>query len=158
MVVLFLEDLPFEKLVLAWSANIIGYGEMTRNVVESFNKWIKPGRSLPLCNLIDTIRQQIMTCFTDIRNDSLSWTGAFTPHMQHCWNATRDKGKGWKLIKAPRKGVYEFISNTAVTCTCYQLPVQGFPCVHDINVITVTLPNISCVLLCTYYHLITNFW
>ncbi|XP_028058703.1 uncharacterized protein LOC114262537 [Camellia sinensis] len=36
------------------------YGEMTSNAAESFNNWIKEARNLPITQMVDTIRTQLM--------------------------------------------------------------------------------------------------
>ena len=146
----FLEDLPYDKWALAWSPNQSRYGEMTSNAAESYNKWIKPARGLPICNVIDTIRQQIMIWYDERRTDSAGWTGALTPRKEKFWNAARQHGRGWKVLKATRQGVYEVISKTTAcvnlierTCSCFQWQVQGFPCVHAVNVIAAYEPTIA---------------
>ncbi|KAL7259827.1 hypothetical protein ACSBR1_005653 [Camellia fascicularis] len=55
----FLKDLPLEY----WSNVFFGdshYSEMTSNAVESFNSWIRDARHLPITQMIDSIRTQIM--------------------------------------------------------------------------------------------------
>jgi len=50
-------------------------GYITNNLSESFNAWITSSRELPLCDLLDWIRQKIMTLFNDKRLKGQSWKG-----------------------------------------------------------------------------------
>lgn len=72
----FLEDLPFDKWAVSHSPDFFWYGEMTSNVAESLNNWIKDIRGLPVIFMLDIIRRNIMAKFVERREESSKWTGA----------------------------------------------------------------------------------
>ncbi|KAK9289579.1 hypothetical protein L1049_007735 [Liquidambar formosana] len=68
----FLNDCPFQCWANAYFQGQ-RYGEMCLNVAESFNAWIKEARFLPITNLVDMIRSQIMGQMCTRRLEASSW-------------------------------------------------------------------------------------
>lgn len=54
-----LSDLPYEKWVVSHYSYMLRYGEMTSNVVESFNAWMKEECEMFVTQMIDCIRQKL---------------------------------------------------------------------------------------------------
>lgn len=59
------------------------YGEMYSNVAESFNSWIREGRHLPIMELVDYIRGQIMKMMADRREIANRWNGCLCPEIDN---------------------------------------------------------------------------
>ncbi|KAL7258142.1 hypothetical protein ACSBR1_004296 [Camellia fascicularis] len=60
---------------------------MYSNVAESFNSWIREARHLPITNLVDMIRLQIMNMTSDRRLLSSKWNKV----LCHCMDSVLEK-------------------------------------------------------------------
>ncbi|KAL7238053.1 hypothetical protein ACSBR2_004201 [Camellia fascicularis] len=86
IVSVFLKSLPYEN----WSDTYFErkrYGEMYSNVAESFNSWIREARHLPITNLVDMIRLQIMNMRFDRKLLSSKWNKV----LCHCMDSVLEK-------------------------------------------------------------------
>ncbi|KAL7180346.1 hypothetical protein ACSBR1_043537 [Camellia fascicularis] len=117
IVSVFLRSLPYEN----WSDAYFErkrYGEMYSNVAESFNSWIRDARHLPITNLVDMIRLQMMNmsvlekAFLDGRtlNMSLSSDNVFEVH---CFPSV-------------------MVDLLLRTCSCRKWKINGYPCQHAV--------------------------
>ncbi|KAK9268374.1 hypothetical protein L1049_000123 [Liquidambar formosana] len=112
------------------------YGEMCSNVAESFNAWIKEARFLPITNMVDLIRSQIMALMCNRRLEANSWNTVLYSKMDEELGEELDKGITWR-VSMSSDSVFEVHSYPSVTvdilnctCTCYQWQINGFPCSH----------------------------
>ncbi|XP_028117453.1 uncharacterized protein LOC114315084 [Camellia sinensis] len=112
------------------------YGEMCSNVAESFNNWIKKARHLPITQMVDAIRTQIMNQMSDRRGASSSWAGVICPKMEYKLEMAYKKGRSWTVSQS-NNDVYEVHSHLSVlvdigrrTCSCFQWQINGLPCEH----------------------------
>ena len=92
----FISDLPPQH----WcNLYFIGqrYGEMCSNVAESWNKKIKEARHLPITNLIDKIRIQIMTDMADRKREAASWADVLCPLIEKPIQVALGEGSTWNI-------------------------------------------------------------
>lgn len=80
IVSVFFRSLPYENCSDAYFQRK-RYGEMYSNVVKSFNSRIREARHLPITNLVDMIRLQIMNMRFDRRLLSSKWNKVLCPRM-----------------------------------------------------------------------------
>ena len=112
------------------------YGEMYSNVAESFNSWIREGRHLPIMELVDYIRGQIMKMMADRREIGNRWNGGLCPEIDNRIANLLKEGRCWRVTKAS-EFVFEVHSQDSVmvdllkrTCSCCEYQVNGFLCAH----------------------------
>ncbi|XP_028081905.1 uncharacterized protein LOC114283284 [Camellia sinensis] len=133
----FVKDLP-----LQFWANVYfrgsRYGEMSSNAVESFNSWIREARHLPITQLVDSIRVNIMRQMTKRRIKAQAWPGVICPKMEARLVKAYNKGRSW-LVSQSTDNVYEVHSFPSVmvdvgkrTCSCFKWQINGFPCSHAV--------------------------
>ena len=58
------------------------YGEMTSNAAESFNNWIKEARNLPITQMVDTIRTQLIRKMSALRDQANKWIEHICPTFE----------------------------------------------------------------------------
>ncbi|CAA7016221.1 unnamed protein product [Microthlaspi erraticum] len=56
-----------------------GNGLVTANIVESLNSWIAEASGLPIIQMMECIRRQLMTWFNERRETSMQWTSILVP-------------------------------------------------------------------------------
>ncbi|KAG5562218.1 hypothetical protein RHGRI_005079 [Rhododendron griersonianum] len=71
------------------------YGELSSNLVECFNNWIKKERSLPITLLFDKIRLKIMEQMSARRSASMKWKGVICPIMEKKFKGLFNVSKTW---------------------------------------------------------------
>ncbi|KAK9280594.1 hypothetical protein L1049_014288 [Liquidambar formosana] len=109
---------------------------MCSNAAESFNAWIKEARFLPITNLVDMIRLQLMGQMCSRRLEAGSWNTVLCPKMDARLGDKVENGRTWR-VSMSSDVVFEVHSHPSVTvdigrctCTCYQWQLNGFPCSH----------------------------
>lgn len=133
-VISFLSDLPNENCC---HAHFPGkrYGELTSNLVESFNNWIKDERHLPVTQLLDCIRLKLMEQMSNRRLCAMKWNGV-CPAMDKKLAAAFSFSRSWKVITS-HANLFEVRCNPSVsvdiglrTCSCGEWQINSFPCLH----------------------------
>ncbi|XP_066361349.1 uncharacterized protein [Miscanthus floridulus] len=122
---------------------------VTNNLAESFNNWIKPHKSMNLDDLMDKIRQMVMTKWHQRRKIGQKLDGLILPHIIKELN---EKSRELNLevlecgphvaeITALGGSAFRFVVNLEDrTCSCREWQVSGLPCKHALAFIT-TLAN-----------------
>ncbi|KAH7850764.1 hypothetical protein Vadar_002666 [Vaccinium darrowii] len=112
------------------------YGELTSNLVESFNSWIKKERHLPITQLVDRIRVKLMDQMSDRRDLGLKWETVICPKKDRKLGELFTLSKTWNVVRSNDE-LYEVHSNPSVsvhigrrTCSCGEWQINSFPCVH----------------------------
>ncbi|KAG5565067.1 hypothetical protein RHGRI_001078 [Rhododendron griersonianum] len=139
----FVESLPVENCANAYFKGK-RYGEMTSNVVESFNNQILKFRHLPICDLVDKVRVLLMEQMCERKQLSSKWNSSVCPVMDKKLVDRFDKGRTWH-VAAASDDIFEVYSLPTVvvdlkrmTCTCCRWELHCFPCVHAVTVIQKT--------------------
>ncbi|XP_072963748.1 uncharacterized protein [Typha angustifolia] len=118
---------------------------------ESFNRYILEDRARPYVDLIDCIRQKMMTRMEQRRRHAQSWQGKYTP--------TISKYIQWVCKEAANVGVVYRSANEEAEvqgkddrctirldtryCSCGRWQICGFPCVHAVAFILSIRRNVS---------------
>ncbi|XP_026384506.1 uncharacterized protein LOC113280075 [Papaver somniferum] len=116
------------------------YGELTSNVVESFNSLIRHEKRLQAIELIECIRARTMETMWKRKLVASKWTTRLTPKMQVRLDKRITDCRRYKMRRASEK-VFEIITNTgkhtidldSKTCTCQWWKKQSFPCSHSVK-------------------------
>ncbi|KAL7217755.1 hypothetical protein ACSBR2_011068 [Camellia fascicularis] len=111
---------------------------MSSNAVESFNSWIRDERHLPITQMVDSIRTQIMQQRAKRRRKAEAWHGVVCPKMEAHLVKAYNKRRSW-LVSQSNDDIYEVHSFPSVlvdvgrhTCSCFQWQIKGFPCAHAV--------------------------
>lgn len=77
----FLSTLPFRHWANSY---FLGdhYGEMSSNIVKSFNSMVLEERTLPITQFINGIRAKLMKFIGDGSKDAKGWTSVLVPKME----------------------------------------------------------------------------
>ncbi|XP_020101451.1 uncharacterized protein LOC109719288 [Ananas comosus] len=116
---------------------------ITNNLSESFNSWISEARYKPVLELLDSIRQKIMTKMDSRRREARKWKLSLVPAALHHIDA-KSKGLGNYTICRSSNTMAEVISPDSRCevilderkCTCRSWQVTGLPCIHACAFIT----------------------
>ncbi|KAF7120014.1 hypothetical protein RHSIM_Rhsim13G0123500 [Rhododendron simsii] len=106
------------------------YGEMTSNVAESFNAWIKAERHLPITILVDELRKKIMNLMSERREEASKWGCQICLEMDKRIRASFNESRTW-VVSAAGDGVYE------------KWQLTGFPCAHAVIVLSSSGKNMT---------------
>ncbi|GMQ06615.1 hypothetical protein CsSME_00051135 [Camellia sinensis var. sinensis] len=136
------------------------YGEMTSNAAESFNNWIKEARNLPITQMVDKIRTQLMRQMSARRDQANKWNEIICPTFETRLMDSFNDSKSWQVSKA-NEDVFEVHSIPSVTvdvarrtCSCFKWQINGFPCDHAVIAIQKSRCNLNdCVE--HYFHVET---
>ncbi|OVA06109.1 zinc finger protein [Macleaya cordata] len=112
------------------------YGEITLELAESFNGWIKFECTLPVTLMVDTIRITMMKMMSERRENCRSWKGLLCPKIEKLIATNFEVERTWDLTKS-YDFVYEVHSDPSHRvdlmnwfCTCTEWQLRGIPCPH----------------------------
>ncbi|KAK1314044.1 hypothetical protein QJS10_CPA06g01165 [Acorus calamus] len=112
------------------------YGEMYSNCAESFNSWILEARNLPIVQMVDHIRVQMMELLYQRRIESSNWKTFLCPSIMEKLQKIHADSRGLQVrcsdevhfeVRGRRN---EAVNLSERTCTCRGWQVYGLPCVH----------------------------
>ncbi|KAH7856172.1 hypothetical protein Vadar_033550 [Vaccinium darrowii] len=111
------------------------YGELTSNLVESFNSW-KKERRLPIIQLVDRIRVKLMDQMSDRRDLGLKWKTVICPKKDRKLGELFTLSKTWNVVRLNDE-LYEVHSDPSVsvhigrrTCSSGVWQINSFSYVH----------------------------
>ena len=124
-------------------------GEMTSNVAESFNNWIKEARNLPITQMVDSIRTQLMWLMSVRRDQENKWNELIcTPFGTMLMDSFNDSRS--KQVSKANEDVFEVHSIPSVTVnvarhtySCFKWQTNGFPCDHAVIAIQKSRYNLN---------------
>ncbi|KAL7258207.1 hypothetical protein ACSBR1_004342 [Camellia fascicularis] len=71
------------------------YGEIWSNVAESFNNWVREARHLPITQLVDSIRGQIIEQRSKRKAKSSIWVAELCPKMAKSLGSAYKDSRSW---------------------------------------------------------------
>ncbi|GFZ05186.1 hypothetical protein Acr_17g0007580 [Actinidia rufa] len=147
----FFSDLPCEH----WTrVHFKGkrYGEMSSNLAECFNSWIKDERHLPIMVLVDKIRVQLFEQRYCRREDTSRWSHVICPFMDAKLVDAYNSCRTWGVIRSS-DDLFEVQSHPSVfvdiggrTCSCGKWQLN-FPYVNAVCVLEKTSRPWTCMLI-----------
>jgi hypothetical protein len=119
---------------------------VTNNIAKVFNNWIKDWKDLPVCDLADMIREEIMEMFHRRRRIAQKLQGQILPLVLHILHA-RTRGLGHLSVRKADNYIAEVRDNNDVhskhivnaqlrECSCKEWQHTGKPCTHALCLIT----------------------
>lgn len=115
------------------------FGHLTANIVESLNSWIVEASGLPIIQMMECIRRQLMTWFNDRRDMSLQWSSILVPSAEKHVSEAINQAESYHVIRA-NEVEFEVISQQGGCvvdlrtrrCTCSGWQLCGLPCSHAV--------------------------
>ncbi|CAA6662840.1 unnamed protein product [Spirodela intermedia] len=126
------------------------FRHLTASIVESLNPWLHEASGLPIIQMMETIRRQLMTWFNERREISMQWTSPLVPsadrHVAEA--ATAPAATRWCVPTRPnsrlplpmRPNIVD-IRNRCCFVRGWQL--YGLPCVHAVAALHSCRQNVS---------------
>ncbi|CAN6981444.1 unnamed protein product [Brassica oleracea var. botrytis] len=138
------------------------FGHLTANIVESLNSWIAEASGLPIIQMMECIRRQLMTWFNERRETSMQWTSILVPSAERRVAEALELARTYQVLRA-NEAKFEVIShegNNIVDirnrcCLCRGWQLYGLPCAHAVAALLSCRQNVhrfteSCFTVATY--------
>ena len=138
------------------------FGHLTANVVESLNSWILEASGLPIIQMMECIRRQLMTWFNERRETSMQWTSILVPSSERRVSEALERARAYQVLRA-NEAEFEVISHEGTNivdirnrcCLCRGWQLHGLPCAHAVAALLSCRQNVhryteSCFTVATY--------
>ncbi|KAI4303012.1 hypothetical protein MLD38_038693 [Melastoma candidum] len=138
------------------------FGHLTANLVESMNSWILEASGLPIIQMMECIRRQLMTWFNERREASMQWTSILVPSAERQVAEALDRARTYQVLRA-NEAEFEVISHEGTNivdirnrcCLCRGWQLYGLPCAHAVAALLSCRQNVhrfteSCFTVATY--------
>ncbi|WCJ43859.1 hypothetical protein M5689_024568 [Euphorbia peplus] len=138
------------------------FGHLTANIVESMNSWIMEASGLPIIQMMECIRRQLMTWFNERRETSMQWTSILVPCAERRVAEALERARTYQVLRA-NEAEFEVISHEGTNvvdirnrcCLCRGWQLYGLPCAHAVAALLSCRQNVhrfteSCFTVATY--------
>ncbi|XP_059625978.1 uncharacterized protein LOC132269014 [Cornus florida] len=138
------------------------FGHLTANIVESLNAWILEASALPIIQMMESIRRQLMTWFNERREVSMQWTSILVPSAERHVSEALEHARSYQVLRA-NEAEFEVISHEGTNivdirnrcCLCRGWQLYGLPCAHAVAALLSCRQNVhrfteSCFTVATY--------
>ncbi|GAB4830477.1 hypothetical protein Ancab_040688 [Ancistrocladus abbreviatus] len=138
------------------------FGHLTANVVESLNPWILEASALPIIQMMECIRRQLMTWFNERREASMQWTNTLVPTAERQVLEAIERSRSYQVLRA-NDAEFEVISHEGTNvvdirnrcCHCHGWQKYGLPCAHAVAALVYCRQNVhrfteSCFTVASY--------
>ncbi|XP_073288395.1 uncharacterized protein [Primulina huaijiensis] len=115
------------------------FGHLTANIVESLNTWILEASGLPIIQMMECIRRQLMTWFNERREASMQWTSILVPTAERRVAEALERARTYQVLRA-NEAEFAVISHEGTNivdirsrcCLCRGWQLYGLPCAHAV--------------------------
>ncbi|MED6174966.1 hypothetical protein PIB30_119138 [Stylosanthes scabra] len=138
------------------------FGHLTANIVESLNTWILEASGLPIIQMMECIRRQLMTWFNERRETSMQWTSILVPSAERRVAEALERARTYQVLRA-NEAEFEVIAHDGTNivdirnrcCLCRGWQLYGLPCAHAVAALLSCRQNVhrfteSCFTVATY--------
>lgn len=138
------------------------FGHLTANIIESLNSWILEASGLPIVQMMECIRRQLMTWFNERREASMQWTSTLVPSAERRVAEALERARTFQVLRA-NEAEFEVISHEGTNivdirnrcCSCRGWQLYGLPCSHAVAALLSCRQNVqrfteSCFTVATY--------
>ncbi|CAL5400789.1 unnamed protein product [Camellia sinensis] len=138
------------------------FGHLTANIVESLNSWFPEASGLPIIQMMECIRRQLMTWFNERRETSMQWTSILVPAAERCVAEAVERARTYQVLRA-NEAEFEVISHEGTNivdirsrcCLCRGWQLYGLPCAHAVAALISCRQNVHrfteiCFTIATY--------
>lgn len=126
------------------------FGHMTANIAESLNSWLLEASGLPIIQMMESIRRQLMTWFNERREVSMQWSTILVPSVEQRVTEAIERARGYHVGRA-NEAEFEVSSLHEGTnivdirnrcCLCRGWQVYGLPCAHGVAALVSCRQNV----------------
>ncbi|XP_010414237.1 PREDICTED: uncharacterized protein LOC104700419 [Camelina sativa] len=125
------------------------FGHLTANVTESLNSWIQDASGLPIIQMLESIRRQLMTLFNERREASMQWSGMLVPSAERHVLEAIEESRLYLVHKA-NEAQFEVTTSEAKyivdircrSCFCRGWELHGLPCSHAVAALLFCRQNV----------------
>ncbi|MCL7030407.1 hypothetical protein MKW94_010091 [Papaver nudicaule] len=125
------------------------FGHLTANIVESLHSWISEASGLPIIQMMECIRRQLMTWFNERRETSTQWTTILVPSVERRVSEALERARSYQVLRA-NESEFEVISHEGTNmvdiyqrgCSCKGWQLYGIPCAHAVAVLVSCRQNV----------------
>lgn len=115
------------------------FGHLTANVAEYLSTWMAEASALPIIQMMEHIRRQLMTWFNERREASMQWTSILVPSAERRVLEAIECARNYTVLRA-NEAEFEVISHEGShtvdirtrCCTCRGWLLCGLPCAHAV--------------------------
>ncbi|CAL5353687.1 unnamed protein product [Camellia sinensis] len=138
------------------------FGHLTANLVESLNSWILEASGLPIIQMMESIRRQLMIWFNERREASMQWASVLVPSAERHMSEALERARTFQVLRA-NEAEFEVISHEGTNivdirtrcCLCRGWQLYGLPCAHAVAALLSCRQNVhrfteSCFTVATY--------
>ncbi|KAL6495782.1 hypothetical protein OROGR_030345 [Orobanche gracilis] len=138
------------------------FGHLTANLLEALNTWILEASGLPVIQMLECIRRQLMTWFNERRETSMQWTSILVPSAERRVAEALERARTYQVLRA-NEAEFEVISHEGTnnvdirnrSCHCGGWQLCGLPCAHAVAALLSCRQNVhrfteSCFTVATY--------
>uniref|UniRef100_A0A1D1YJ79 Protein FAR-RED IMPAIRED RESPONSE 1 n=1 Tax=Anthurium amnicola TaxID=1678845 RepID=A0A1D1YJ79_9ARAE len=127
------------------------FGHLTASIVESLNPWLHEASGLPIIQMMETIRRQLMTWFNERREMSMQWTSPLVPSADRHVAEACERARGYSVARAneaefevasPHEGT-NIVDIRNRCCLCRGWQFYGLPCAHAVAALHSCRQNVS---------------
>ncbi|KAF8392043.1 hypothetical protein HHK36_022383 [Tetracentron sinense] len=115
----------------------VRYGHFALGVTELLYNWALEGHELPIVQMMEHIRHQLILWFNNRRNMGMSWTSILVPSAEkrmleaiadaRCYQVLRANEVEFEIVSTERTNIVDIRSRC---CSCRRWQIYGLPCAH----------------------------
>ncbi|KAG4928974.1 hypothetical protein JHK85_055460 [Glycine max] len=115
----------------------VRYGHFTLGVTELLYNWALECHELPVVQMMEHIRQQMVSWFNDRQDMGMTWTSILVPSAEkrimeaiadaHCYQVLRANEVEFEIVSTERTNIVDIRSRE---CSCRRWQLYGLPCAH----------------------------
>lgn len=130
--------------------------------MESLNSWILEASALPIIQMMESIRRQLMTWFNERREASMEWGSILVPSAERHVSEALERARTYQVLRA-NEAEFEVISHEGTNivdirnrrCLCSGWQLYGLPCAHAVAALLSCRQNVhrfteGCFTVATY--------
>ncbi|KAL3620622.1 hypothetical protein CASFOL_035534 [Castilleja foliolosa] len=139
------------------------FGNLSANISESLYGWIVEASGLPIIQMMECIRRQLMTWFNERRETCSHWeTTMLVPSAENRVSEALDYARNYQVLRA-NESEFEVISHEGTNvvdirnrcCSCRGWEIYGLPCSHAVAALLSCRQNVhrfaeSCFTVASY--------
>ncbi|KAJ4955572.1 hypothetical protein NE237_012355 [Protea cynaroides] len=117
----------------------VRYGHFTLAVTELLYNWALEGHELPIVQMMEYIRHQLVSWFSDRCNRGMGWTSILVPSAEkrileaiadaRCYQVLRANDVEFEIVSTERTNIVDIRSRL---CSCRRWQIYGLPCAHAV--------------------------
>ena len=125
-------------------------GQLTANIAESLNTVIVEASGLPIIQMMESIRRQLMTMFNQRRETSMEWTSILVPYAERQLCEAIEQAHSHKVLKGSdaefellcQGSIRHIVDIRTRCCSCHGWQLCGLPCSHAVAVLLSCRQNV----------------